>query len=60
MSAPLKPRTSVLALTGAFSLSIAGVLVGGPTGTLLLAFSGNVITVVGVYIATSRRRNGDT
>lgn len=48
----------VLALTGALSLSILGILVGGQAGTLLLAFSGNLVSVVGVYMATSRRRNG--
>lgn len=49
----------VVALFVGFSVSIGGVLIGGQTGTLLLAFSGNLLTIVGVYIATGRKRRAE-
>lgn len=54
-----KPTPSFYGLATGVSLSLVGVLVGGSTGTLLLAFSGNLLTVTGVYIAASKRRNGN-
>lgn len=41
-------------------LSLLGVFVGGQTGVLLLAFSGNLLTVGAVYFSTTSktRRNG--
>lgn len=54
-----KPAPSFYGLVIGVALSLAGVLVGGSSGTLLLAFSGNLLTVTGVYIAGSKRRNGN-
>lgn len=54
-----RPTRSFYGLATGFVLSVAGVLIGGQTGTLLLAFAGNLLTVTGVYIAGGKRRNGN-
>jgi ABC-type Fe3+-siderophore transport system permease subunit len=48
-------------LSAGLALSVAGLVVGGQTGTLLIACAGNLLTVLAVYVATERRnhRNGE-
>jgi ABC-type transport system involved in cytochrome bd biosynthesis fused ATPase/permease subunit len=54
----MKANRLILALGGGLFLSICGVVVGGQSGTLLLALSGNLLTITAVYYGT--RRNGNT
>ena len=52
-------KPALYGLVLGISLSMLGVIVGGPSGTLLLAFSGNLLSITGVYIAAGKRRNGN-